>query len=191
MTCSSQCSNTLKHSIAASSVLIGSQIWKSGLWPMGPDWSKQCDRVYLAEWERIISGADRVWRHLATALHLPPTAQQHSTAKAWTLVTVFDYFPINSPLPEVALLSPPPIQPSPLLSRPQGHVSLKQPKVKQRARTHSSSIQDAAISLFPPILIHKRTETWQWVKGKLPGVYADSLTPADTPAMTSGANTQN
>lgn len=39
--------------------------------------------------------------------HLPPTAQQHSAAKAWTLVSVFDYFPINSPLPEVALLSPP------------------------------------------------------------------------------------
>lgn len=82
--------------------------------------------------------------------HLPPTAQQHSAAKAWTLVSVFDYFPINSPLPEVALLSPPLIQPSPLLSRPQGHISLKQPKVKQRARTHSSSIQDAAISLPPP-----------------------------------------
>lgn len=45
--------------LAASSVLMGSQIRRLGWWPMGADWGKQCDRVYTAEWKRIISSADR------------------------------------------------------------------------------------------------------------------------------------
>lgn len=74
--------------LAASSVLMGSQIRRLGWWPMGADWGKQCDRVYIAEWKRIISSADRACltrltssantsdthtlSHTGTALHPPP-----------------------------------------------------------------------------------------------------------------------